>query len=180
MSFRRIEPLHREPVLTNAQAVILNDAWPHAPRRNNRYVRAASDKGSPRQDVAGLEGSVEIHAQGIALLPPETGALAVPVDFQIGHPAVIDVGVGVIQPPVPRIGREGASHIFVHQTLQINAPRVTGGANDNIRAHTDADRNVAVRIADRPISRIITLGNADLTSRCPNQFGRATARAPRW
>ena len=75
---------------------------------------------------------------------------------QIGHAPVIYVGVRMRQKPAAliRIGREVPQHVLVDLFLQIDTDGAVR-ANDFISAHTSFGRDIAVRIWDAPVSRIV-------------------------
>ena len=67
--------------------------------------------------------------------------------LQIGHPAMVDVGVGARQAPETfrRIAVEMRLHVLVHLLLQVDAKR-TVGANDHIGAHPFVRRHIATGV----------------------------------
>jgi hypothetical protein len=72
---------------------------------------------------------------------------------------VIDVCVGVesLPPQVTRILPEIRFHVFVHFFLKIDAER-TVNANNFVGANTGIGRNIAARIRDANVRRIVADG----------------------
>ena len=73
---------------------------------------------------------------------------------QVGHPSVIDVGVGFFQPPFFRVQAEVPLHILVDLLLQVDSGLAVS-PDYNITADTDIIRHIAARIGDFPVAPVI-------------------------
>ena len=95
----------------------------------------------------------------------ETPALSFKVALKVGYAAVVDVGVGLLEPPVLRILREAAFHVLMDKFLKIDLPRVAQRANDHVRANARRAWHVTARIAEFSICRIVAHRHANLFAR---------------
>jgi len=68
---------------------------------------------------------------------------------------MIDVAIGFRQPPTLWILVEGPSHILMYFLLQIDSDFAKCSNND-VRANSGVQRNVAVRVSDADIIGIVT------------------------
>jgi hypothetical protein len=73
---------------------------------------------------------------------------------KVGNAPVIDVGIRAGQPPIPRVGLEGALHVLVNQFLKIDTEDSVA-ANHHIRAHTRTLGDIATRVSNADIGRIV-------------------------
>ena len=101
----------------------------------------------PADDVAGLVVGRSAGDGHHPTLAPEKG-------HQVGHPPVIDVGVGAGQPPDGGVAIEVGPHILVYPLLQIDA-QLAIGPDDHIRTHASPGGYIPHRIGDRKIRRIV-------------------------
>src|SRR5215469_5055436 len=78
---------------------------------------------------------------------------------EIGHPAMIDVRIGVTHNPAPlsRIGGEVTLHVFVDFFLEIDADAAVR-ANDLVGTNTCVGGHIAAGVSDANISRIVANG----------------------
>jgi len=152
----------RECIFLNPASNVLQDA---------RAVGAGSDDHAdmgqialkdPGEQVAGLQRAGEGVAVGLILRGPELGAGASPENLKIQDTAMVDVGVGRMQTPGPRIGCEVALHVFVDKTLQVEPKPVASSPDDDIGADAGRARNIAVWIGDAGVGGVVAGGDAEL------------------
>src|SRR6185369_13197369 len=74
-------------------------------------------------------------------------------DHEIGHPAVVDVGIGMIEPPafLVWISREVQNDLFVDFLLQVNTHR-TVGPNDLVGTNSRVCGDITVRVRNSNIA----------------------------
>jgi hypothetical protein len=68
-------------------------------------------------------------------------------DHEIRHAAVVDVGIGMIEPPafLVRVGGEVPNHVFVDFLLQVNT-HCTVRPNDLIGTNSGVCRDITVGV----------------------------------
>jgi hypothetical protein len=68
-------------------------------------------------------------------------------DHEIRYAAVVDAGIGMIEPPafLVRVSGEVPNHVFVDFLLQVN-PHCTVGPNDLIGTNSGVCRDIAVGV----------------------------------
>ena len=67
-------------------------------------------------------------------------------DLQIADAAMVDVGIGTAQSPIPGIGGKIGTHVLMDKLLQIAPKGIAVGADHHIGAYAAVARNIAVRI----------------------------------
>ncbi len=124
-------------------------------RASRRQVRTVSDGESAGEGVAG-GGSAGV---------PELRFVASPEGFKVEHAAVVDVGVRMRESPGVRVGCEVALHVFVDETLKIEAEAVATGSHDDVGAD---NRWSAARLRwgkQCGCSAVVGGGDAELSAR---------------
>ena len=134
--------------IVNHQRPALHLAITHEP-----YMRMAPGQ-PPGHDVAGL-----IVARGAG--DGQLLAVAGEEHGEIGHPSMIDVGIGLRQAPELRVRGKGALHVLMDEELQIDAAMPIG-ADDNVAAYAAIARHVATGKGEKPVARIVNEGDAYL------------------
>jgi len=89
------------------------------------------------------------------------GAMTAEIGFEVGNPAMVDIGVGRLEPPVARIVRPARPHVLVDAFLQIDAALAVG-TDDDVRADATIRRDIAAGIGQLAVTAILEDGDADL------------------
>ena len=80
---------------------------------------------------------------------------------QVGHAAVVDVGVRPGKAPVFRVRGEMRFHVLVDDLLQVDPDRPER-ADHHVRADAPVRRHVAAGVLQIDVSRVVEHGGADL------------------
>ena len=85
------------------------------------------------------------------------------------------------QTPYFRVFPEGGAHILMHELLEILPESLTQCSDSHIGANATFARDIASRVVERYIGRIVCHGDTDLwtTQRTPNLIQVCSSRAGR-
>lgn len=89
---------------------------------------------------------------------------------------MVDIGIGPLEAPKVRIGREGLPHVGIDQSLKILAQSITIGTNNNIGATAFGPRDVAPGKGQGRIAAVPAGGDPDLAARRGKQAARFAGR----
>jgi hypothetical protein len=76
-------------------------------------------------------------------------------NLQVGHAAMINMGIGARQPPTARIKAKVGAHVLVHELLEIHTKRLTISAYHDIGADSALGWHIPTGIGDADVSRIV-------------------------
>jgi len=86
------------------------------------------------------------------------------IRLQVGDTTMVNVPVRLLESPVFGIKRKMTLHVLMHQLLKVHSNGCAQGTHHHIRAYTHLHGNVAVRIIQGPVTRIVTNGFSNLRS----------------